>query len=216
MVRHVQVGKYLVFRTMFTKKDAKKKAEPEDQDFYGVGSRSARWINTMLIGLVYCQIQPFLLVFSAVHFLVCKFVYGHLIVFAEERKADVGGGIFQDQLWHLHFGLGTYIILMSGYLANRSSYIHVFGVPISPYIVCFLSLVYLVRSARKMGNVDCQVLPRNEVPKHPQLNQHDETVSYIQPELLEKKASEDVEDDWPASENDMEESDEGDDDSESP
>lgn len=207
----MQLIKYLVCRSRYTKKDAKKMAEPEDQDFYGVGSRSARWINTMLLGLVYCQIQPLLLVFTAVHFLVCKFVYGHVIVFAEDRKSDVGGAIFQDQLWHMHLGLFTYIILMTGYLMDRSHYIYPLGgsVPVSPCIISFLSVIYLVRSARKMGYIDCEVLPRREVPKEAQLHKHDATKSYIQPELLEKKPAED-EDDWGASSDDFEESEDDD------
>lgn len=212
MVRHVPLMKYLGFRAVYGKKDGKKMAEPEDQDYYGVGSRSARWINTMMIGIVYCQIQPILLVYAAVHFLVCKFVYGHLIVFAETRKSDIGGGIFQDQLYHLHLGLATYIVLMTGYLMNRSVTRYIADVPISPAIISFLSLFYLVRSARKMSNVDCEVLPRREVPKEAQLRNRDDTVSYIQPELLDVRMKRTDDDgDWASASEDSDEDGEDDD-----
>jgi hypothetical protein len=218
MVRHMQVIKYLVFRPVFGEKEAKKMVEPEDQDFNGIGSRSARWINTMILGLVFCQIQPLLLVYTAVHFVVCKFVYGHLFVFAEDRKGDVGGGIFQDQLWHMQLGLATYIILMTGYLMNRSHYSYIPGtsVPISPWIISFLSFIWLVRSACSMRHIDCEVLPRREAPKQAQLDNHDATMSYIQPELFDQQRKGDEDDSRGVSSGDLEDSGEADDDCESP
>merc|ERR1712032_857869 len=177
----------------------------EDQDWYGIGSRSARWINSMLIGLVYCQIQPILLVFVAINFAVCKVVYGYLLVFAQNRKSDKGGAIFQEQLSHLQLGLATYIVLMTGYLANRSNAIKipvplVGNFPMSPSIISFSSVFYLVRSYVKLRNIDCSVLPRRQVPKHAQLDKQDARVSYIQPELLEKKCADGEDDNWAASE----------------
>jgi len=201
LTRYVQVIKYMVFRTMYRTKDAKIMSEPEDQDYFGVGSRSARWINSMLIGLVYCQIQPTLLIFVAINFVVCKVVYGYLLVFSQSRKADRGGTIYQDQLWHMQIGLATYIVVMTGYLANRSKAItismpFVGEFPMSASIISFSSMIYLVRCSYRLANIDCSVLPRRLVPKHAQLDKHDSTVSYIQSELLENKHADAADDDW--------------------
>lgn len=185
LVRLMPLLKYLGARSVYGVRDAKLKAEPEDQDYYGIGSRGARWMNTMILGLVFCQIQPVLLIVVAVNFVVCKVTYGYLIVFAETRKSDTGGRMFLQQLFHLHLGILMYIILMTGYLANRGNAIPcpIIGV-FSAAELCWASSFYLLYAATKLNNLYWEDLPISECSKHPQKSKRDPTKSYIQPELL--------------------------------
>ena len=52
LTRYMNLSKFLGFRAVFTEEEAKKRAEPEDQDYYGFGSRSARWCINLLVGAV--------------------------------------------------------------------------------------------------------------------------------------------------------------------
>jgi len=217
MTRYVPVLKYLFFRCFYNEKDAKLASEPEDQDYYGIGSRGARWMNSMVIGLVFCQIQPLILIVVVAHFAVCKFVYGYLIVFAESRKSDIGGHIFQHQLRHLEFGLVTYILLMTGYLGkggcSRPISLYLFELPLSPSLICASSTLYLAYMTRKLINLDWTTLPRKEIPKDAQLHNHNHTMSYIQPELLNEKPgrADEEDDDWGESDDDEDTHDDEDD-----
>jgi hypothetical protein len=53
LLRYVPLSKFLGFRNVFEEEEARAKAEPEDQDYYGLGSRSARFTINMVIGIVY-------------------------------------------------------------------------------------------------------------------------------------------------------------------
>jgi len=117
----INLVKYLCWRLYFRGTDnaaqkARDMAEPEDQEYYGIGSRSARWMTNMWIGLLFCQICPFILLFVAVNFLICKMVYGFSVVFAEDRKFDMGGELWVSKLWHLQLAVLVYAFTMIGYL----------------------------------------------------------------------------------------------------
>merc|ERR1711957_1149662 len=59
LLRYVPLSKFLGFRKVFEdEEDARAKAEPEDQDYYGLGSRSARFTINMVIGnVIYCVLM---------------------------------------------------------------------------------------------------------------------------------------------------------------
>merc|ERR1719356_83483 len=115
--------KYLGFQQLYPDDDdmAFKLSEPEDQDYYGMGSRSARFTINMVIGVVYGTLCPPMNVLCWVNFYICRLVYGYLIPFAETKKPDLGGIFFVTQLRHLFIGLMLYAILMTGVLWHRAA-----------------------------------------------------------------------------------------------
>jgi len=100
--------------------DARFKSEPEDQDFYGIGSRSARFAFMLVTGLVYGTICPLMNFTVGCNFIACRTVYGYLMTCAEMRKNDIGGEHFVLQIKHVSQGLLIYIILNVGVIGNRA------------------------------------------------------------------------------------------------
>merc|ERR1719183_2752168 len=102
LTRYIQLIKFWGFKRMYDEETAKQMAEPEDQDYYGMGSRSARFTLMLLIGLVFGTICPLMYVVVLLNFLACRLIYGYLIPFAESRKEDLGGEHWAMQMLHVH------------------------------------------------------------------------------------------------------------------
>merc|ERR1719401_1671213 len=98
----------------------KKYSEPEDQDYYGMGSRSARMALLLIIGFVFGTICPLMHVVVFWNFFVARTVYGYLIPFVEDRKDDMGGAHWCKQLIHVQLGVLIYIVMMTGILLHRA------------------------------------------------------------------------------------------------
>jgi len=121
LTRYIQFTKYCMFKRLMDPEDARALAEPEDQDYYGMGSRSARFAFTLVLGLVFSSICPLMVVLTWINFLLCKLFYGYLIPYAEEKKKDLGGDHFALQLLHVQLGLLIYIIMMTGIMFARAN-----------------------------------------------------------------------------------------------
>merc|ERR1719217_651000 len=115
---------------------ARELSEPEHQDYYGIGGRSARMTLVMVIALVYSTVSPLICLVALIFFYLCRVVYGYLLVFVETRKADHGGVFWVQQLRHLQHGMIVYAFLMLGILSHRGS-------NMGPCILLSPSLVYL-------------------------------------------------------------------------
>merc|ERR1719359_16973 len=100
--------------------EAVRMAEPEDQDFYGIGGRSARSTLMLLIGLVFGTICPVMNFLVLVNFFTVRLCYGYLLPCAERRKSDLGGVPFCLQLNHISVAMLLYIIMMVGILSHRA------------------------------------------------------------------------------------------------
>ena len=111
--------------------DALKAAEPEDQDYYGIGSRSARFTINMGLGIVYGTLCPPMNLLCWLNFFFCRLFYGYLIPFAETKKPDLGGPFWVEQLKHLFVGNIPYCIVMCGVL-YRSSQPYLCSVVVQP------------------------------------------------------------------------------------
>ena len=120
LTRYIQVGKFLGFKRLFEEDVARAMSEPEDQDYYGMGSRSARFTSTLLIALIFGTLSPFMSLLAWVHFFICRVIYSYLLVWAETKKADSGGVFFVNQLKHTLVGLIFYTLLMSGVYVRRA------------------------------------------------------------------------------------------------
>lgn len=186
--RYFPLRKYLAARYYLDERAAKARAEPEDQDYYGMGSRSARFTIMLVISVVFCTLSPLISLLGIVNFAWCRLLYGYLFVYAETRKPDLGGDFWVSQLKHLHWSLYIYIVLMSGVLYYRGTDpVTGEGPGALPGFLAGLSLLYLVPSIRRFDRkFHWQSLPFKEVrddsghTKRPTTRR-----SYRQPELYD-------------------------------
>merc|ERR1719183_3522235 len=90
ILRLSQFVKFKIFSRIYDEEQARQMAEPEDQDYYGMGSRSARFTINLSIGIVYGTLSPPICLLTFVNFAVCRLSYGYLFPYAESRKFDLG------------------------------------------------------------------------------------------------------------------------------
>mmetsp|Transcript_21295 Transcript_21295/g.45301 ORF Transcript_21295/g.45301 Transcript_21295/m.45301 type:complete len:875 (+) Transcript_21295:134-2758(+) len=121
-MRFVQVAKYVVFSRFYTAEEAREMAEPEDQDFDGIGPRSARWTLLLVTSLVFSTLSPLITILGFVNFALCRLIYSYFFVYVETRKADLGGVFWYTMLRHVQQGLFLFITLMTGVLLQRSRF----------------------------------------------------------------------------------------------
>lgn len=139
LTRNVNLIKYIIFGNMSGWDKAKELSEPEDQDYYGMGSRSARFTINLCIGIVYGTLSPPITVLTFINFAVCRLVYGYLMCFAESKKPDSGGAFFVHQLKHVFWGNAIYCMTMTGVLLGRAE-------TSGPGIIAAISLPYVLWS----------------------------------------------------------------------
>jgi len=120
LTRNAPLGKYLAFKPLLGAARAKELAEPEDQDYYGIGSRSATFSLLLVTGIVFCTLSPLICVLCFIFFALARLVYSALILTAETSKPDLGGVFWVTQLKHTQQGLIIYITLMCGVLLHRA------------------------------------------------------------------------------------------------
>jgi hypothetical protein len=137
MIRWVQLLKYWYYRGRYSERKAVSYAEPEDQDYFGIGARSARWTLDLVVALVFCSVSPLINALTLIGMFMCRVNHGYLSVFAETRKADLGGPFFVQQLWHTQFGVALYALLMCGIFIMRAR-------SMWPPIIAMSALVYCV------------------------------------------------------------------------
>merc|ERR1719277_2785132 len=121
MLRYVNLTKFRVAEALYSQADAKLLAEPEDQDYYGIGSRSARWTINMSIGIVFGTLSPPIFMLTLINFAFSRVIYGYLISYAETKKPDLGGIFYVTKLRGLFIGSIIYTILMTGVLTQRAA-----------------------------------------------------------------------------------------------
>ncbi|CAE6972487.1 unnamed protein product [Symbiodinium natans] len=120
LMRLFVLTKFLFYRCFFEDLTALQRAEPEDQEYHGMGSRSARMTLLYVIALVFSTLCPLITVLAAVTFAVARVVYTYLFVYAEMLKPDLGGLFWQRQLNHAQQGTFLYIALMTAVLLQRA------------------------------------------------------------------------------------------------
>jgi len=121
LTRYMNWIKYIIYK--FSNGDAhyaKEMSEPEDQDFYGIGARSARFTLIMITCLCFCTLSPLIVILGFINFALCRVVFGYLIAYSEVPKPVIGGHFFATQLKHTQVGLFIYVILMTGVLFQRA------------------------------------------------------------------------------------------------
>mmetsp|Transcript_2271 Transcript_2271/g.4133 ORF Transcript_2271/g.4133 Transcript_2271/m.4133 type:complete len:767 (-) Transcript_2271:101-2401(-) len=184
LLRYMPLFKYLGFRKVCSEERARQAAEPEDQDFYGMGSRSARHTLVVVIGLIFCTITPAMAPLAFLNAFACRVVYGYLVVYAETRKPDLGGEFWCTQLRHIQQGLGIYIVLMVGVLLQRST-------SSGPAVIAGSSSVaWLIRYRRFDHKFHIDSLRIRDIPDAKMgENRVASRTTYDQPELVAPKKS---------------------------
>jgi hypothetical protein len=147
-MRYVPLTKWIAFNKMLGDEEkAHDKAEPEDQDYYGKGSRSARFTIFLVIAVTFCTLSPLMLVLAFIHFALIRLWYGWMFVYAEIPKPDLGGAFWHSKLKHVQQGVFIYIVLMAGVLYYRGTDEKTGEGPGSvPGFIAGASLLYMYKS----------------------------------------------------------------------
>lgn len=186
LTRYIQVGKFVGFSKLWSEDDARALAEPEDQDYYGMGSRSARFTINMLIAIIFGTLSPLMYLLAWVNFYICRLFYGYLFVYAESRKEDSGGYFFVNQLHHVYAGLFFYCLLMIGIFLERAPNYVPAGFGIVAFIYAFISY----RAFTK--DFEWETLPWEEIAQDADgkdFQPEDSGETYIQAELIDELPS---------------------------
>ena len=132
-------------------------SEPEDQDYYGIGSRSARFAINLCVGIIYGTMSPPINLLCFIEFLICRVVYGYLTPFAETKKPDLGGVFWVHKLKHVFVGCMIYSIVMTGVLLGRAT-------TNGPGLIAAPSIFYVMHSMRTFERAFCwEKLPFDEL-----------------------------------------------------
>mmetsp|Transcript_36829 Transcript_36829/g.86361 ORF Transcript_36829/g.86361 Transcript_36829/m.86361 type:complete len:802 (-) Transcript_36829:63-2468(-) len=175
--------KYWLFRFAFSAQDARERAEPEDLNFNGMGSMSARFSVILAMGIVYSTLAPIMTLLCMLHFLICRLIYAYLFVFCQEReKADLGGRFFVTQLNHIQQAVLIYILLMVGVLEAEA-------VNIGPAVLAGSSLIYWAYTVYQFNHIfRWQSLSVEALHDETVTHQRDSRGQYMQPELIASKS----------------------------
>uniref|UniRef100_A0A7S0FKA8 CSC1/OSCA1-like 7TM region domain-containing protein n=1 Tax=Pyrodinium bahamense TaxID=73915 RepID=A0A7S0FKA8_9DINO len=189
LTRYMNLLKFAAFGLVYDKKAAKDLAEPEDQDYYGVGSRSARFALLLVICLVFCTLTPLMTVVGFVNFFLSRLFYSYLFVYSESVKADLGGVFWFESLKHVQMGLFIYIVLMTGVLFERAASPYPAFIAVSCLLYSVSELRYFLREFRwellelhEVKSDASKVLP-GVCYKQPEL------ISQLDPEEPQRQAS---------------------------
>jgi len=142
LTRNSQLVKWGIFRHMYDDETARQMSEPEDQDYFGIGSRSCRMTINLCIGIIYGTMSPPINLLTWVEFFICRIVYGYLFTFAESKKSDLGGAFWVQQLKHVFTGNIIYCIVMTGVLIGRAT-------TSGPGFIAAATLPYVLWSMRR-------------------------------------------------------------------
>jgi hypothetical protein len=176
--RYIQLTKYIVFSKIFDADRARELSEPEDQDYYGIGSRSARFSVNMLICIIFGTLCPWMSLLGFINFFLCRVYYGYLMGFAEQKKPDLGGLFWVQKLRNLFIGCIIYIVMMTGVLYSRAA-------SGGPSTISAISIVFVIMRMRRFEEAFVWERLPFELLVNESLPTKSEDGKYVQPELLE-------------------------------
>jgi len=180
LTRAANLFKYLFFSSL-NDEEAKARSEPEDQDAYGMGGRSAIMALLLVIPMVFCSLSPLICVLAFFYFAWHRLHLGYLVVFAESRKPDLGGVFWVAKLTQFQQGVFFYIVLMGSILLDRSS-------SSIPAIIVFSSLLYWAYVFNRFHHsFRWEILPFDEfisADSWSRVKREPRGATYLQPELV--------------------------------
>mmetsp|Transcript_67052 Transcript_67052/g.175820 ORF Transcript_67052/g.175820 Transcript_67052/m.175820 type:complete len:990 (-) Transcript_67052:224-3193(-) len=170
LTRYVVLLKFILFRHLYGEEMALDLAEPEDQDFYGIGARSTRFALDFMVGLVFCTLSPLITGIVMVNAALSRTCFGYLLIFAETRKHDLGGAFFVTMMHQVQFGLLLYILFSMGIMARWSG-----DQGHTPHLIAGGTLIFLACAySRFCKKFQWETLPFDEVCKTEALEQANE------------------------------------------
>jgi hypothetical protein len=179
LTRTWELVKFLLYRYTYGSDDeAKRWIEPEDQEFFGIGGRTARQTILMVIHVIFCSLAPIMTLFTILTFILARLIFPYMFAYAETRKADLGGVFWVKQMMHLQYAVFIYMLLMLGVLSERADTWKPFCVAASVSLPIW---VYWIHNFRKLR---WESLPFEEIAFHNDATVADTGEMYIQPELL--------------------------------
>jgi hypothetical protein len=190
LTRYVQYSKFKGFSAIYQEEEAALMCEPEDQDYYGIGSRSARFTTILVIGIVYGTMCPPLNLLVFINFCVCRLVYGYTMTFAENKKTDLGGVFWATQLSSIYVGMVIYVVAMTGifYLRVTPGDDSTEDTAVTvPMVISALAIPYVIWARRKFEeSFSWERLPFSEVFQHLDEGAKKRQIggNYMQPECL--------------------------------
>jgi len=157
LTRYIQMIKFLGLRAIYELEDARKGAEPEDQEYYGIGARSARAAVEIAVAIIFITLSPLITILGFIVAAISRVIYGYFLTCAETKKPDLGGALWVTQLEHLHCALLIYCLLMLGVMNARSK-------DVGPIIIVAVALVgVLERFHNFKHKFQWETLPFEEV-----------------------------------------------------
>jgi hypothetical protein len=179
LTRYMPVTKFKAFTASHEDEEAKAMAEPEDQDYYGCGSRAARWAIFFAIGTVFGTLSPPINILVWMTFGIIRLIYGWNFTFAESKKSDTGGVFFVQAIGFIYIAMHIYMILMLGVLYYRAP-------NVIPAVIVFFAWIYIFAMQRKFWHFNWQRLPYPEltpIAESPTRKQPTFPGNFEQPEL---------------------------------
>jgi hypothetical protein len=146
LTRYMNVIKFRIFIRHHEEEEARTLAEPEDQDYYGIGSRTARFSTLVTIGIVYGTLSPPVSVLAWMTVTWIRSLFGYIWVFCELKKPDLGGAFFHRALQNTYAALHVYFVLMTGVLYCR-------GNNSGPAVVAAFGWAYVFHSQKRFQSM---------------------------------------------------------------
>jgi len=178
LTRYVPLIKFTKASRSHEEQEAKDMAEPEDQDYYGIGSRTARWSTLFCIGIVYGTLSPPVSLLTFGLFAWLRLIYGYLWPWAETKKSDMGGIFFMRALHNSYLSLHIYMVLMIGVFCQRAP-------SWGPVLVIAIGWASVFHSQKKFNEFKWERLPYPVLAEGGKVTHRIQELkgNYVQPEL---------------------------------
>lgn len=132
---------YHLYHAWLGRELAMQRSRDEDPIDYGMGARMSKISILVVVGLVFCTINPFVCVVVWIFLMVARTSYGYLLLWVETKKPDLGGELFVMALQQIIVGLFFYAMLMTGLLSLRAGKLK--GLAVAPLIpLVALNFIY--------------------------------------------------------------------------
>lgn len=156
LTRYYNLFKFFLCKSTLDEQDARDMSEPENQDYYGIGSRTAMWSIMMCIGIVFGTLSPPLSMLTLFFMIFARLVHGYLFCYAEVRKPDLGGVFFYRALRNMFVSCHIYMIVMIPMLLVR-------GPGLGPGVIAICAWFYVYLNQRQFNNYQWEFLPYPEL-----------------------------------------------------
>jgi hypothetical protein len=146
LTRYIGVIKFRIFVRHHEEEEARDLSEPEDQDYYGIGSRTARFSTLVTIGIVFGTLSPPCMVLAWLTVLWMRTLFGYQFTFNETKKPDLVGAFAARAFHNVYCALHIYFVLMCGVLYVR-------GNDSGPCIISLFGWLYVFTSQAKFSQL---------------------------------------------------------------